>query len=194
MEVMDNMFDIENIRFDKISRHFKCFCKCVSVKAVEEISANYLMFVRKINMVMEIYSKEDVIIIGGPSKAEIIYAANEINKDCFFPHVNVTIFWGTNSKGDDPRWCIGIDSGRNNPQIISSLNTYGNLLSTVKQPQYWSDVNNHKYSVVMLTACFKDNIDHKELFTHVQSHLQAIEKVVNRRIDLSILNKERNPK
>lgn len=176
------MFDIENIKQNPNTKQWICCCQCDSPQDAEYLCVKYTMLPKQFDIAGEIYSRGSTAIIGTSNLKAVTTIASCINANYFMSPLEVYVFYGSNQKGLESRWCVGLDI-TNATKLIDLLNRQGSFINADNSPQNWFDNNGTSYSVVMLTGVLEQEQSEK-LEKSVDLCLTAIENVTARKLTI----------
>ena len=91
------------------------------------------------------------------------------------------MFYGSNQKGLQSRWCIGFNHP-NADRLIETLNTQGPLILADRDSQSWKTKDGKSYSVVLLLGVLEPT-QSPELEQRVNLCFNAIQNVTARKIN-----------
>lgn len=176
------MFDVNDIKYNKLTEQYICYCQRDSQQDAEYLVAKYIPISRRLSMTGNMYNKGSVAYIEAYLYDDVVKIANYINANCFMPPLNAYVFYGSNQKGLESRWCVGLDI-TNATKLIDLLNRQGSLINADNSPQNWFDKNGTSYSVVMLTGVLEQE-QSEELEKRVNLCLTAIQNVTARKLSV----------
>lgn len=176
------MFDIKMISYNKTTGQYTCSCQCSSPSDAKELCAKYISISRMVSA-GEMYQSGSTAIIGAGSADDVQKVANVINANHFMPPLDVYVFYGSNERGLQSRWCVGFDFPQAS-HLIDILNTQGSFINADKNPKSWQDIHGKTYSVILLSGVIEQEPSAEELNDRVNRCLTAIVNVTFRRINL----------
>lgn len=90
--------------------------------------------------------------------------------------LNAYIFYGKNTKGLSPRFCIGLNPPPNEVSTLTERFLSQRFLLPDKEPNCWYDINNAHYRIVILTGCNSET-PIEDTNTQIQAQLATIQMV-----------------
>lgn len=90
--------------------------------------------------------------------------------------LNAFIFYGKNTKGISPQFCIGLNPPQNEVALLTEHFLSQRSLLPDKKPEHWYDINKKGYSIVILTCCNSDT-PIEEVNAKISAQLGTIQTV-----------------